>query len=194
MGSFYRTDEYETIIDNSTIAESFAKRLMAYPNNNGSYNTKAVGYFNKNSVQEVVNELTQRTGLSEYVNIVNSKLKENDRIKSAQQQQVAQEQQQYNSLIDIPYIKEEIDKAIQSKSYPNYILLLNDLKLKVKTDHEIPEQLKNVMGDDKLLDYLKQHMPIYSEKTDYSLSNDQDTMDSEQTSNNNDAAWFNGGK
>lgn len=119
-----------------------------------SYIRNVKGSHNKKSMKEVLDDLIARTGLSEHIQKVQADIKENTKIA---QQQVNQ------SLLNVPYIKDAIEKSIQSKKFTNYIDLLNDLQKIVIMDQDIPKDLEyvknNVHQDKQLVEFLKERMP-----------------------------------
>ena len=131
-----RSDEYEYVRDDSPIAEDFARR-MGY------------SYYNQpqkiTSIQEYVNSMINRAGAADYIKMINSML-EPEQTKTADTQT--------QSLIDIQKIKDAIDDAIDVKGFTDRISILIELQKRVKVDDEIPENLKNVIGDKKLNDYI----------------------------------------
>ena len=152
--SITRTDEYERIIDNSPIADSFARRINAYPN---PYSQK------KMSVQEYVDTMINRAGMKDYIQMVNSELDSSNK-------KQAQTQPNITSVLDIAEIKEAIDSAIDRRTFTSQTPLLAELQTLVKTDARVPEELKDVMGDKKLKEYLNSKLGNENqEKTQYNL-------------------------
>lgn len=153
-----RTDEYEYVPDNSPIAESFSRRLNAYYNGQ-DYQQQVTP--KEKTVQEYVNTLINRAGMTEYINMVNSQLEHGNK----------KEAQQLTSVLQIPKIRDAVDKALASNQFSSPYLLLAKLQEKVKTDKDVPEALKNVVGDKQLNEYLKETMGSgKQEKVDYSLT------------------------
>ena len=149
-----RTDEYERIIDNSPIADSFARRINAYPN---PYAQK------KMSVQEYVDTMINRAGMKDYIQMVNSEL-------DSSNTKQAQTQPNITSVLDIQEVKTAIDSALDKKSFTSQAPLLAALQTLVKNDARIPEELKDVMGDKKLKEYLDKKLGVENqEKTQYNL-------------------------
>lgn len=149
-----RTDEYERIIDNSPIADSFARRINAYPN---PYSQQ------KMSVQEYVDTLVNRAGMRDYIQMINSELNSSNK-------KEAQTQANITSVLDIAEIKEAIDSALDRKTFTSQTPLLAELQTLVKNDSRIPEELKDVMGDKKLREYLNSKLGVENqEKTQYNL-------------------------
>lgn len=110
------------------------------------------------AIKEKVNELIKRTGLNEYVNQIQANLDANKKIA------------QINSLLDIPYIKDTVDKSLAKNVYVKYIDLLNDLKKAVINDPQIPEHMRDIFGDKKLVDYIKSKFPeIKDGKKNYEM-------------------------
>ena len=134
-----RTDEYERIIDNSTIADSYARRLNAYPN----------PYAKKQSVQEYVDTLIDKAGMTDYIKQINSEL-------TSDQTKMAQEK--ITNILQLPEIKKAIDDAIRSKTFSTPTPLMVELQKFVKSDPKIPEELKNIMGDKELRKYIVDQM------------------------------------
>lgn len=152
-----RTDEYERLVDNSPIAEAYARRL-AYPN---PYSQP------KMSVQEYVDLMINKAGMREYIQMVNSELD------SPQKKEAGNK---IKSILEIPDIKNAIDKAIDTRKYSNPTPLLASLESMVKTDSNIPEEMKNVMGNEELRKYIEDRMGIGSqEKTKYHLLGEQES-------------------
>lgn len=89
----------------------------------------------KGSTQVYLDDLKKRTGLTEYLN-------------------KRKASQKYQSLIDVPKIKDSVDKAILNKQFDNAVNLLNSLQGIVSMDPDISEDLKGVFMDVRLVDYV----------------------------------------
>jgi hypothetical protein len=175
----HRTNEFGYVKENDLLAESYERRISAYNNPQERYINGKLG------VQRIVNEYIEQTGLAEYIKKVNSEI-ESGCVKQAQ---VNPEFDGITSLLDIPYIKEAVDKAIDRKQYAEYISLLNDLANIVKYDDDIPPALKNVLGDKKLNDYVKEKMPV-QKKLEYDLSPVKTDLDGMSQHDNSAGSYF----
>ena len=143
-----RTDEYERVIDNSTIADTYAIRLNAYNSGNNSINNSYSSINKKMSVEEYVSTLINRAGMSEYIKMVNSQV-DTSRTKKAGKA---------SSLLEIPKIKESVDTAINSGNVKTTFALLANIEGQIRFDDQIPAELKNVMGDTKLKNYISERI------------------------------------
>lgn len=163
-----RIDEYEYVPDNSQISEMYARRLENI--NNQEKNA----FDNKAKMENLINDLKRRTGLEQYINIISSEIEKTENTKTAQKN--------YGSLIDIPYVKEAIDKAIDRKQYPSFVTLLNDLQKLIIHDEDIPLSLRNAIGDQKLTDYIKSKMELDKKKEiNYNLTPKEDLDEQTQS-------------
>ena len=164
-----RTDEFEYIKDNSQISEMYARRLE------NINNQEKVAFNNKAKMENLINDLKRRTGLEQYINIISSEIEESENTKTAQQN--------FNSLIDVPYVREAVDKAIDRKQYPSFIILLNDLQKLVIHDEDIPVSLRNAVGDQKLIDYIKAKMGLdKKQEVSYNLTPKEELNEQSQSS------------
>ncbi len=129
------------------------------------------------SIKDKVNELIKRTGLADYVTQIQANLESNSKTAQATPQPIVNSPQ---SLLDIPFIKETLDKSLAKKIYVKYVDLLNDLKKAVVVDKQVPEHMKDVYGDKKLVDYVKKQFPETADgKKNYEMLGVKDNLDSE---------------
>jgi hypothetical protein len=131
----YRSDDFGY---NSSIAYDLNRMLNEKPN----------------TVEGMVKDLAKRTGLEDYIKIVNAQL----------------EEPKINSLLDIAEVKEAVDKAIQGKFYSNTVNLLKKLEEQIKHNTKIPEYLKNVFSDNKLKDYVEKFIQSQEEHNKIDLT------------------------
>lgn len=117
------------------------------------YLKKVKGTHTKKSMQEVLDDLIQRTGISDHI-----KQTQMGSIKTAQQQV---------SLLNVDYIKNCIDTAIGGSKFTSYIDLLNDLQKIVSIDTDIPKELQhfkfNIFQDKELVNYVKEQLPVHND-------------------------------
>jgi len=165
-----RTDEYERIIDNSPIAQSFERRINAHYNDN------------RQSVQEYVNTLIDKAGMTEYIKQVNSELETSNKKQAAEK---------IKSILDIPDIKDAIDEALDNKRYLKPILLLVQLQELVKSDSRIPENLKDVIGNKDVRDYIVKKMGYKdSEDVKYELGKNNESLTNSSDKDNSNSSYF----
>jgi len=131
---FSRYYEKEEIRDNSDIASSFNKYL-----NESSASDKL------NTVEGIVEDLAKRTGLTQYINLINAELNN----------KIAEDKNSQDSLLDIKEVKDAVDEAIQMKHYNSSVNLLKKLEEQIKFNSNVPEHLKNVFSDKKLKEYIE---------------------------------------
>jgi DNA-binding phage protein len=137
---FSRYDQNEVIKDDSNIAFYFDK----YLNESLAYNNS-----NLNTVEGMIEDLAKRTGLKQYINLINAEIENN---KIAEDKNLDGQQ---DSLLDIKEVKTAIDEALTSGEYSSSVNLLKKLEEQIKFNKNIPEYLKNVFSDKKLKDYVE---------------------------------------
>lgn len=120
----------------------------------------------KTSVENYLDSFKERTGIKKYLNEVNEEL--NKQANSP------------DSLLDIPEIKESIDLALNSNQFDRTVDFLNKLQDVVSNDSRIPEDLKGVTMDAKLIDYIKSK--IYDKESEINYS---DSLKMQDVSNLN---------
>lgn len=131
---FSRYYEKEEIRDNSDIASSFNKYLNEF-----SASDKL------NTVEGIVEDLAKRTGLTQYINLINAELNN----------KIAEDKNLQDSLLDIKEVKDAVDEAIQMNHYNSSVNLLKKLEEQIKFNSNVPEHLKNVFSDKKLKEYIE---------------------------------------
>jgi len=142
-------------------------------------------YNPKLGVEEYLDNFRERTGLKDYLNQVNSILNEENNTKKAND-----ENKEPESLIDIPEIKESIDKIITSRHYVKTIDILNKLQNIVINDPKVPDGLKGVTMDAKLINYIKSNIQSEEQNIDYFNNlKPKDIMDT--SSDQREMAYFN---
>ena len=134
---FSRYYEKEEIRDNSDIASSFDKYL-----------NESLASNKLNTVEGMVEDLAKRTGLTQYINLINAEL--NNKIAEDKNNDGIQD-----SLLDIKEVKDAVDEAIQMKHYNSSVNLLKKLEEQVKFNANVPEYLKNVFSDKRLKEYIE---------------------------------------
>ena len=164
-----RTDEYERIMDTSTIADSYARRLNAYPN----------PYKKEQSVQEYVDTLIDKAGMTDYIKQINSELSSGQTKKATDQK--------ITNILQIPEIKKSIDDAIENNIFSTPIPLIVELQKFVKADPKVPEELKDVMGNEELRKYIVEKMKFGDqEDVKYELGTKTKNIDSSKGQGNTD--------
>jgi hypothetical protein len=149
ISRIYETDYYR---DLSEVFEEYKKKEATVSNE--QYSTDYVtdyikGRFGdqKTAVEKTVNDLAKRTGLMEYIKKVNAALEASP-----------------DSLLDIPEIKEAIDSVLITEKDRSYIDICNKLQKLVDVDDRIPEGLKSVFNDKKLIEYVQQRADSKKDK------------------------------
>jgi len=191
---FTRTDYHEHVEDDSEIQKDFEKRLAALEENRGddiSNYIQARFSDPKLAIKSTVDDLARRTGLVAYINMVNAELEGKTKTAEDESDESTDERQEPKSLLDIPKIKGELDNALVSNKEKNYIDILNILQDLVSVDDDIPEDLKGVFTDKRLIDYIKQRKDDGAEAIDYSGLNGKKHIEDPNTSNPTSSSYFN---
>jgi len=175
-----RTDEVELIREKSStaneIAESYMDKLATmqddvYEGISAEQYMRARSILSsKTAFQDMVDSLATRAGLKHYIDTINAE---------ARGIEATAVEQRLESLLDIESVKHEIDKALENKKFDSYVNLLNELDKEIQHNDDIPDYLKNVMGDKKLKTYVMEKIPSKN-KSDNTLKLDskQNTVDS----------------
>jgi len=173
-----RTNEYEYVPpDNSFIGENYAKKLNAYYNGNQAS-------VNKMSVQEYVNTLIDKAGMSEYIKMVNSQLETNQTKEAADISNILQEFVSKSPILQNQEIKSKIDSAINNHRFTNPISLVSELQGWVDKDKTVSDDIKNVLGDENLRKYVATRMgKTGDEKIDYELGQKPSDIKSSEVDN-----------
>ena len=120
-------------------------------------------YDPKIAVEEYLDSFRERTGIKDYLKEINAELENGGNEKTAKYSP--------DSLVDIPEIKESIDEALNKKQFERAVDFLNKLQDAVANDIRVPEDLKGVTMDAKLVDYIRSRIGNSDEEdVDYSNS------------------------
>jgi len=167
-----RVDYYESFENE---LESNYKSNLANTNNNDLKDIRELisSRFSdpKMAVETYLDSFRDRTGLKGYLNQINAELNDTENTKIATQESV-------ESLIDIPEIKESIDLSLQRNDFQRTVDFIVKLQNAVNNDGRIPEDLKGVSMDSKLIDYISKRINKDYENVDYnSILNTRESPD-----------------